>query len=616
MKLTRFKAKNIFSIGEVDFDLDKRGLLLITGQSIDDGGANGSGKSSISSKGVLWTLYGSTAAGERADAVRNRFAPEDETSFGSVELESSGGNHYRITRSRCPSRLSLHNLDSGEDLSARQEKDTQELINKILGRNKDTFLQTDFFGQGKQAAFMELTPKAQMELLESILPFERINELADSTKRNLNRINIISDSIQRHITETSGKLMEAQKSERTLSDSVDNWDITQEATIMRLTQELAEAEAASEINKSIKAIQDELTDMPTPEEAEDAKAQAQAGVDLCTASLREYRMALSDWQAERDAIPRFPAPNVTCPTCNAPTNEAAFVEMWHRHDEMEGKLYLTDEAIKNIKEYIPNIELALQGWERSRKDAEKVISRHQQLSFQLARLDAERATDKQAIIKEKLKSVKENVNPYTELYNTAVGNAKTLVSTLNFHKQREQEVQKDLDALEFWQGAFAKDLKNEFINQVCPFLQEKAIIHLEGLGNAQLKVKVETTKTLKSSDTRSEFTVSALSTCGGGNYDSLSGGERQMVNFAFGLALADLAELQVDGPSYFMVLDEPFMALDARNAENLVNYLTSYLAGKKETILLISNEESLKSLIPNKVLVVKENGMSRLENYV
>ena len=62
-----------------------------------------------------------------------------------------------------------------------------------------------------------------------------------------------------------------------------------------------------------------------------------------------------------------------------------------------------------------------------------------------------------------------------------------------------------------------------------------------------------------------------------------------------------------------MVLDEPFVSLDSRNSEHLVGYLTSYLAGKKETILLVSNEESLKSLIPNKVQVIKENGITRLE---
>jgi DNA repair exonuclease SbcCD ATPase subunit len=187
-----------------------------------------------------------------------------------------------------------------------------------------------------------------------------------------------------------------------------------------------------------------------------------------------------------------------------------------------------------------------------------------------------------------------------------------VVSSLSHQKSRLDELLNDQKSLDFWQQAFSKELKNEFLNQVCPFLEQKANIHLGGMGNGQLKVKVSTKKLLKTGDDRSEFSIGVCSDTGGSSYDALSGGEKQMANFAVGLALSDLAEIQVDGPSYFMVLDEPFMALDARNSENLVNYLNTYLQSKKETILLVSNEESLKSLIPNSILVTKDNGVSCL----
>ena len=85
-----------------------------------------------------------------------------------------------------------------------------------------------------------------------------------------------------------------------------------------------------------------------------------------------------------------------------------------------------------------------------------------------------------------------------------------------------------------------------------------------------------------------------------------------MTSFAIGLALADLAETQVEGSSHFLILDEPFMALDGRNCENIVNYLSGELAQKRETILLISNEDSLQSLISNRIHIVKSGGVSRL----
>src|SRR5258706_12327443 len=205
-------------------DLRERGLLLITGHSIDEGGANGSGKSSLSNKGLLWTLFGSTASGERADAAINKFAPADATCCGVLDVESNNGGKFRIVRSRNPNRLSITDLATGADISPKTEKEAQLLVNQLLGRTRDGFLQTDFFGQGKQSAFLDLTPKAQVELLETILPFDRLAELSEKAKGFLSKMTFIHSSVERKINENSGKLMEAQRQERVLSDSIDKWD--------------------------------------------------------------------------------------------------------------------------------------------------------------------------------------------------------------------------------------------------------------------------------------------------------------------------------------------------------------------------------------------------------
>ena len=81
-----------------------------------------------------------------------------------------------------------------------------------------------------------------------------------------------------------------------------------------------------------------------------------------------------------------------------------------------------------------------------------------------------------------------------------------------------------------------------------------------------------------------------------------------------GLALSDLAETQAEGSSELLILDEPFMALDPRNCENVVRFLTENLAKRKSTILLISNESELQELIPNTIKIIKRNGISVLED--
>jgi DNA repair exonuclease SbcCD ATPase subunit len=143
-------------------------------------------------------------------------------------------------------------------------------------------------------------------------------------------------------------------------------------------------------------------------------------------------------------------------------------------------------------------------------------------------------------------------------------------------------------------------------------LTERANYHLQALNNSQITVNFSTTAQLKDSSIKEEFSSTALSSTGGGTYFLLSGGEQQMVDFSVGLALADLAATQVKSRSNLLILDEPFVGLDDRNSESIISYLKEELAKIKSTIFLVSNEETLKGLVPNRVLVEKDNGISKI----
>jgi len=115
---------------------------------------------------------------------------------------------------------------------------------------------------------------------------------------------------------------------------------------------------------------------------------------------------------------------------------------------------------------------------------------------------------------------------------------------------------------------------------------------------------------LKSGDIREKFNLEIQSDHGANSFDLLSVGEKQMVSFAASLAVADLATTQVGGRSNILILDEPFMGLHKNNCDKIINFLNS---SNIETILLISNEDNLKSMVPNRVHVVKTKGKSWLE---
>jgi DNA repair exonuclease SbcCD ATPase subunit len=613
MRLLNFKAQNLFSLGDVELDLDKRGLLLVTGHSLDEGGANGSGKSSLSSKGIVWVLYGNTAAGDKADAVINRFAEEDATCSGSINMESGDGQQFRIVRSRRPNRLTVIDVATGTDISCKTEKDTQAMVDRLLGRSRETFLQTDFFGQGKAANFLDLTPKAQAELLETILPFEQLTQLADNTKDFLTKLKVVQSSCERHVAEHNGKMLECQRQERELSTSIDAWERQHDASIVSLTEEVAKLEANDPVLTKIDELKKLVVTLPTKNETDMLVVGTNAIIGILIDQRDAHLKAIGEWRVVAGRKLVEPVNNA-CPTCkqNMPPEQFDALLGKHIHDSMD--IVHAEKTVKKYTEVLNQLEQSIREAQAQQALASENSRKLNQVDLEIAQLEATRNNDNLAILRQKLESVELERNPYEHLYNANATALKYAVSSLGHHKNRVEAIENDRKALEFWQAAFGKELKNEFLNQVCPFIETKANIHLGGMGNGQIKVKVSTTKTLKSNDSKSEFNVAVYSNTGGATYDALSGGERQIVNFAFGLALSDLAESQVDGPSYFMVLDEPFMALDARNSENLVTYLTGYLKSKKETILLVSNEETLKALIPNSIQVVKENGVSRLDD--
>jgi len=148
------------------------------------------------------------------------------------------------------------------------------------------------------------------------------------------------------------------------------------------------------------------------------------------------------------------------------------------------------------------------------------------------------------------------------------------------------------------------------IEEICPFLEGRINDYLIKLRNPQFKVVVSTVKSLKSGDIREKFNLQVRSNHGADSFELLSVGEKQLVSFAASLAVADLAATQTRGKSHILILDEPFMGLHKNNCANIIEFLNSY---DRSTILLISNEDELKSLVSNRIRVVKTRGVTWLE---
>ena len=181
MKFHWMIADNVFSVDSVTIGLNDLGLILVTGYSHDEGGSNGSGKSSICTKSLIWGLFGTTTDGVRADDVINRHSGKKKA-LVRICFTDSNDDAYVITRTRSPNKLTLETGD-GENLTCRLETETQQRIEKLLGFDYKTFVQSSFFGQGNVLSFPELSSSEQQKVLENILPIEELQEWLKEAKQ-------------------------------------------------------------------------------------------------------------------------------------------------------------------------------------------------------------------------------------------------------------------------------------------------------------------------------------------------------------------------------------------------------------------------------------------------
>jgi DNA repair exonuclease SbcCD ATPase subunit len=596
MKLLHLKAHNVFSIGTIELDLKDRGLLLVTGWSNDEKNGNMAGKSSVANHCISWGLYGRTIHGIKADDVINTSIPNAKHCGVTIRFEGIDGNTYRIYRARKPNCLVLSIMNPGalegeewQDLSKRNEKDTQQVINALLGRDHKTFIQSDFFGQGRERSFLALPGSDQKAVIEEILP--------------LNSLDAWKEKAKQHLADTEGEIEEAEIQQRmssdrevaalahlhTLESQSAGW-ITNNATdLSSARQKLNEAQALDMV------IEEEIAEL----RASVPPGETEAVLKLQVTAEREVSKCINELGYRIDtltgSIDRRAARPDVCMSCE----QALPVEL----------IALNNETLANDK--TKREELVKERGEKEAKQylAASMIAICHEIQSLEAKFDRK---GQENMLKEKVALYSAAVNPFMNLVELALDAVKDEQDVGEVHRLKVIDETERWEHYKFWVTAYGTDLKTLVFNQVCPFLERKSNEYLRELNNGQIKVKFRTVKLLKSGDARDQFCVTAASDTGSKVFSLFSGAEKQLTSFAVGMALSELASLQVEGASSFMILDEPFLYQSPENCERIINFVTTHLVGDKATILIISNEDNLVNLVPNRVHVVKEKGVTSI----
>jgi DNA repair exonuclease SbcCD ATPase subunit len=633
MKLLRLEANNVFSIDSAKVDLDSRNLVLVTGYSEDEKGSNGAGKSSLISGSIIWGLFGVSTNGIRAEDVVNK---NTERKKAWVQIEGIDGldHRFRITRQRNPNKLKLElspvpcNQEGDYvDISNRLETETQKDINKIIGRNYSTFTQADFFGQGRLSSFPNLTPKEQREILENILPIDKIEcwaENAEQARKSLEKV-ILKTERELHLNKSL--LEEVSSNKDRILQSHKDWEEKKKQDINELELMIKTVQAREDKREETRT--EIRTNLESLGEAEDEKVLQQEVVRLQETKLSldkkwsEMLEISGKWTSYLSSL-KVQVKEIKagfCPTCGQQTEVELTKKLQAQQDTIHADTHKAEAQIELNRDSMDKLSKQIEAEDKRLGDINTHLvvvrqqnTRRQSLEESLASLThPDHSAQKELLsFSTQLENKKVEENPFSGHLCDAdkrlleLGQEK---AKLDFNLESLKE---DKGPIEVWEGAFKKHFKNSLFVKACAFLNERVKHHLEMINNSQFDVKFTTVRELRSGLSREEFNVHCSSKTGGKNFSSLSGGEKQIVSFAIGMSLAELATTQVESGCNIMILDEPFLYLDPRNCENIVNYLTTELSKSRSTVFLVSNEDALQALVPNRIHVLKEDGVSKV----
>lgn len=205
-------------------------------------------------------------------------------------------------------------------------------------------------------------------------------------------------------------------------------------------------------------------------------------------------------------------------------------------------------------------------------------------------------------------------NPHNVTIEQCEVSKQSLLKAQSFQSALRDRLFEEVDVLQFWLEGFGnKGVKSLLLDHAVPMLQDNANLYLDCLSNGTAHLSVSTVSTIASGETRDKLNVSASFRNGGGSYDKNSGGERRRVDLALLFALGDLGASKSRSGIQLRLLDEPFDDLDSIGSEQVVDLLNTYIVPKAGTVLVMSHNENLKALIPKRITVVKERGVSRIE---
>lgn len=419
----------------------------------------------------------------------------------------------------------------------------------------------------------------------------------------------------------------------------------------------AELQIVERTLRTQKQFKDEAPAKPTEFEDIDKLANDRAALQNAIAEQKaEVNSTQRDLSYVMDAISKF---DDTCPVCNRPLGQQDVDRLVGdnktKQNELEKKLVGLRQNLKKMEDrlteiiavesacveyadYCAWIQAASQleelrdtitSFDAAIKDAESdAASAMEQYNLLLEKRSKHEAQLKQLMDQQKavdehnrtvtaqeaeLERMRNEQCPYNEQIDLINKNSREIGRKIDVSNDAIQLTKRVLAKGEVWEQGFSNQgVKSLYYSHLLPALSERTNAYLEILSEGRCRVEFASQTKISSGELRDKLDCAVTLLDGASEYHKASGGERRRVDLAALMALGDLAASRPSSSVALRLLDEPFDDLDQEGQEHVIQALQELVVPSCGTCLVMTHSNALQALIPNRISIDKQIGVSYL----
>ena len=572
IRFLEVSARNFMSFGNnyTTIDLTTQGTILINGDNVDTGGANGVGKTTMINM-ICYALYNNPFDKISLARLINNTNSQKDTLMEVRLTFMKGDQKYEIYRCRGSSTNIEISCDD-VDITLDSVGENDRLIVELVGISYELFTNVVVFAGGMEP-FLQKSIGDQRKLIEELFNITILSEKAKILK---DKIKITEGDIniqEAVVKEQQAAIARYNKQVLDAEARIIKWEEDKEAGIAKIKAQLASIEgidfnAEQENHSELKKIQDRLSKLRAEEKA-------------LTKEGNTLKVSFDSVKKELEHLRDSKCPYCLQQFANA---EAKIAELVDTRTALEEALV---EWTRQAGDNLHSIDV----FEKAENET-KLEIKHPDLSSLLKiKLDID-------VYHDKLKELEASVNPHIEAYEQLLTESAKSINTEKIDQLKSKlEHQQFLLKLLTDKNSF---IRRKIINKTIPFLNGRLNYYTSELGLPHL-VKFDDDMSCTVSEYGREL-----------DFGNLSNGEKKRVNMAMSLAFRDVLH-HLHARVNLMFIDEiDGGSLDTIGIDAIIRMIKKKSRDDDLAIWVISHRPEMVGRFENEITVRKENGFSSI----